>query len=64
LARALNHPGIAIILAVLLIAVGAIGLATGDISKGPGIVIIVVGVLNVLRAQPRAHDGNSTTSTS
>jgi hypothetical protein len=44
------------VLAVLLIAVGAIGLASGDISKGPGIVIIVVGVLNVIRAQPEAND--------
>jgi hypothetical protein len=51
LARALNHPGVAVALAVIIIAVGVIGLATDDIKKGYAIAIIVVGVLNLLRAQ-------------
>ena len=51
LARAFNHPGVGVALAVILIAVGVIGLATDDIKKGYAIAIIVVGALNLLRAQ-------------
>jgi hypothetical protein len=54
LARALNHPGVAVALAVILIAVGVIGLATDDVKKGYAIAIIVVGALNLLRAQDGA----------
>ena len=57
MARALNHPGIAVALAVIIIAVGVIGLATDDIKKGYAIAIIVVGAINFLRALSRDDDG-------
>jgi hypothetical protein len=64
LARALNHPGVAVLLAAILIAIGVIGLVTDDIKHGYAIGIIVIGVLNVLRAQPKAQEGTSAGSTS
>ena len=57
LARALNHPGVAVALAVILIAVGVIGLITHDIAKGYAIAIIVVGAVNFLRALPQDDGG-------
>jgi hypothetical protein len=57
LARALNHPGVAVALAVILIAVGVIGLATDDIKKGYAIAIIAVGAINLLRALSRDDGG-------
>jgi hypothetical protein len=59
----LNRPGVALLLAVILIAIGVLGLVTDDIKHGYAIGIIVIGVLNVLRAQPRAEDGASSSST-
>jgi hypothetical protein len=56
LARALHHPGVELALAVILIAVGVIGLATDDIKKGYAIAIIVVGAINLLRAISREDD--------
>ena len=53
LARALHHTGVAVALAVILIAVGVIGLATNDIKNGYGIAIIVVGAISLLRAVSR-----------
>jgi uncharacterized membrane protein HdeD (DUF308 family) len=52
LARALNKPAIAALLGVVLIAVAIIGMATDDIRTGWGIIILVVGVINVIRAIP------------
>lgn len=52
LARALNQPWIATLLAVILLAVGIIGIATDDISTRWGIVVITVGVINLIRAIP------------
>jgi hypothetical protein len=52
LARALNSPGIATVLALILIAVGIVGLATDDIRTPWAIIIIVVGAINLLRAVP------------
>jgi hypothetical protein len=57
LARALNHPGVALALAVILVAVGVIGLATNDIKKGYAIAIIVVGAISLLRALSRDDRG-------
>jgi hypothetical protein len=56
LARTLNQPGVAVALAVILIAVGVIGLAAHDIEKGYAIAIIVVGAINLLRALSRDDD--------
>jgi hypothetical protein len=58
LARVLNHPSVGIALAVILIAVGVIGLSTDDIKKGYAIGIIVVGAISLLRALSR-DDGGS-----
>jgi hypothetical protein len=58
LARALNYPGVGVALAVILIAVGVIGLATDDIKKGYAIGIIVVGAINLLRALSRDDGGD------
>jgi hypothetical protein len=52
LARALNKPGIATILGLILVAVAIIGMVTDDISTGWGILILIVGAINVLRAIP------------
>jgi hypothetical protein len=57
LARALHNRGVELALAVILIAVGVIGLATGDIKKGYAIGIIVVGAINLLRAISRDDGG-------
>jgi hypothetical protein len=57
LARALHHPGVGVALAVILIAVGVIGLATDDIKKGYAIGIIVVGAIHLLRELTRDDSG-------
>jgi uncharacterized membrane protein HdeD (DUF308 family) len=49
LARALNQPMISAILGLVLIAVAIVGMATDDISTRFGIIIGVVGVINVIR---------------
>jgi uncharacterized membrane protein len=54
LARLLNQPGIAALLGLLLVAVGIIGLVTDDIRTVWAIVVLIVGVINLLRAIP--HD--------
>jgi hypothetical protein len=56
LARALNQPLIAIVLAVILIVIGVLGLVSDDIKHGYAIGIIVIGVLNIIRAQPKAEE--------
>ena len=53
LARALNSPLIATLLALVLIAVGIFGLASGDIRQRYAIIIVVVGGINLIRAIPR-----------
>lgn len=58
IARALHHPGIAVLLGVILIAVGVIGLISNDIAKGWAIVIIVVGGINLLRGIPYDAGGH------
>ena len=50
LARALNQPAVALILALILIVVGIVGIATDDISTRWGIIIIGVGAINLFRA--------------
>ena len=50
LARALNQPAIAGILGLLLVAVGIVGMATDDVSTRFGIIILVIGTINVIRA--------------
>ena len=57
LARALNSPGIATALALILIVVGIVGIATDDISTRWGIIIITVGVINLIRALPHRDAG-------
>jgi uncharacterized membrane protein HdeD (DUF308 family) len=52
LARVVHHPGLAVALGVILIVIGIIGLASGDIAKGLAILILVVGTINVLRGVP------------
>jgi hypothetical protein len=52
LARAFNSPVISIILALVLIAVGIFGLASGDIRQRYAIIIVVVGGINLIRAIP------------
>ena len=59
LARALHHPGLAVALGVILVAVGVIGLVADDIAKGLAILIIVVGMINVLRVLPSNNSGRS-----
>ncbi len=51
-ARSLHHPALAVMLGLVLIAIAIFGLASGDIPKLWATVILVVGVLNVLRAIP------------
>jgi hypothetical protein len=50
LARAPHHPGVAVALRLILVAVGVIGLASHDIARGWALVIIVVGTINLMRA--------------
>jgi hypothetical protein len=52
LARKLNQPAIAALLGLVLIAVGIIGLATDDIRRGWAIIVLVVGIINLIRAIP------------
>jgi hypothetical protein len=52
LARALNSPLIATLLAVLLIAVGILGIVTDDIRTGYAVVVLIVGLVNLIRALP------------
>lgn len=59
LARALHHPGIAMLLGVILVAVGVIGLASNGIATGWAIVIIVVGAINLLRGIPHDSAGHA-----
>ena len=66
LARALNQPLVATVLAAILVVIGVLGLVSDDIKHGYAIGIIVIGVLNVIRAQPKAEEEepSSTSSTS
>ena len=52
LARALNKPGIATVLGLVLVAVAIIGMTSGDIRTRWAIIILVVGAINLLRAIP------------
>ena len=52
LARALNKPGIATVLGLVLVAVAIIGITSGDIRTLWAIIILVVGAINLLRAIP------------
>jgi hypothetical protein len=52
LPRFFNQPGIATILGLVLVAVGIIGLITDDIRAGYAIVILIVGLINLVRAIP------------
>jgi hypothetical protein len=52
LARALNSPAIATLLAALLIVVGILGIATDDIPTHYAVIVLVVGVVNLVRALP------------
>jgi hypothetical protein len=52
LARALNKPGIATVLGLVLVAVAIIGMTSGDIRTLWAIIILVVGAINLLRAIP------------
>jgi isoprenylcysteine carboxyl methyltransferase (ICMT) family protein YpbQ len=52
LARRLNSPAIATALAVILIAVGIFGIATDDIRTWWAVLVMVVGVINLIRAIP------------
>jgi hypothetical protein len=56
LARALNSPAMAGVLAVILIAVGIFGLASDDIRRGYAITVLVVGIINLIRAIPYRGD--------
>jgi len=51
-ARSLHHPALAVMLGFVLIAIAIFGLTSGDIPKLWASIILVVGVLNVLRAIP------------
>ena len=55
LARALNQPLIAAFLGLVLVAVGVIGLVTDDVRAVWGIVVLVVGLINIIRAIPSAQ---------
>jgi type IV secretory pathway TrbL component len=60
LARRLNSPLIATLLAIVLIGVGIFGLATSDIPKGYAVVVLVVGLVNLVRALPYRHGYDET----
>jgi hypothetical protein len=55
LARALNAPAVAAVLALILIAVGIIGLATDDIRAGYAIVTLIVGLISCGLCRPGAR---------
>jgi uncharacterized membrane protein HdeD (DUF308 family) len=48
-ARALHHPTLAVVLGAILVVVGVIGLATGNMPVGWAILVVVVGMVNLLR---------------
>jgi hypothetical protein len=52
LARRLNSPAIATLLALILVAVGIVGIVTDDIPTRWAIVVLIVGLINVIRALP------------
>ena len=52
IARALNKPAIATFLGLVLVVVAIVGMATDDIATHWGIIILIVGAINVLRAIP------------
>jgi hypothetical protein len=52
LARRLNSPAIATLLAVILVVVGIVGIVTDDIPTRWSIVVLVVGFINVIRLMP------------
>jgi hypothetical protein len=52
LAQRLNSPAIATLLAVLLIGVAIFGLVTNDIPTGYAVVVLIVGIVNLIRALP------------
>jgi type IV secretory pathway TrbL component len=60
LARRLNSPLIATLLAIVLIGVGIFGLATSDIPKSYAVVVLVVGLINLIRALPYRHGYDET----
>jgi len=55
LARRLNSPAIATVLALVLIAVGILGMATDDIRTGYAVLVLIVGLINLIRALPYRH---------
>ena len=59
LAKALNAPAIAGLLAVILIAVGILGLASDEIRRGYAITVLVVGIINLIRAIPVRGDAET-----
>ncbi len=54
LARTLHHPALAVLLGFVLIGVAIYGLVSGHIPRLWSIIILVVGLINVLRAIPRS----------
>jgi hypothetical protein len=58
LARALNSPGVATVLAVILIAVGIVGIVTEDIRTRWAVLVITVGLINLIRAIPYRRPGS------
>lgn len=52
IARALNSPAVATLLAVLLVGVGVLGLVTDDIPTRWAIIVLIVGIINLIRAIP------------
>jgi hypothetical protein len=61
LARRLNSPLIATLLAVVLIGVAIFGIATNDIRTGYAVVVLIIGAINLIRALPY-RDGYDETS--
>ena len=61
IARTLHHPGLAVLLGLVLVAISVYGLVSGHIPKVWAIIILVVGALNVLRAIPRPDADQSAT---
>ena len=52
IARALNSPAVATLLAVLLVGVGIVGLITDDIPTRWAVIVLIVGIINLIRAIP------------